>query len=170
MQSSRSPSQTIESSPHLAVALANELGRLPSIAGLQLTGRHDNGRNVELLERQAALQTPQRSHKTGRGTINNPGKKERKKASLSVREKNNNTQGEMCIEAKNESCFSNERSDTSNAPKAHKENHVCLRMRMRVYANAHLEGLALALSSPDSENERDLDLGQVHEVLGDVDG
>ena len=35
---------------------------------------------------------------------------------------------------------------------------------------SHLEGLALALSSPDSQDEGDLDLGQVHEVLGDVDG
>jgi hypothetical protein len=28
----------------------------------------------------------------------------------------------------------------------------------------------LSLSSPDAQDERHLDLGQVHEVLGDVDG
>ena len=35
---------------------------------------------------------------------------------------------------------------------------------------SHLEGLSLTLSSPDSQNEGNLDLGQVHEVLGNVDG
>jgi hypothetical protein len=35
---------------------------------------------------------------------------------------------------------------------------------------AYLEGLALALATPDAENQRDLDLRQVHEVLGHVDG
>lgn len=34
----------------------------------------------------------------------------------------------------------------------------------------NLEGLALALATPDAENQRHLDLRQVHEVLGDVDG
>eukprot|EP00955_Chlamydomonas_euryale_P073524 361767-Chlamydomonas_euryale.AAC.14 len=33
-----------------------------------------------------------------------------------------------------------------------------------------LEGLALALATPDAQDERHLDLGQVHEVLGNMDG
>ena len=32
-----------------------------------------------------------------------------------------------------------------------------------------LEGLALALATPDAQNEGDLDLGEVQEVLGNVD-
>merc|ERR1719284_1313436 len=69
------------------VALADELGRLASVARLELAGRHDDGVDAELLV------------------------------------------GEL-----------------------------------------DLEGLAVALATPDAENERDLDLGQVHVVLGDVDG
>ncbi len=38
------------------------------------------------------------------------------------------------------------------------------------WATAHLEGLALALAAPDAENQGDLDLGQLQEVLGHVDG
>ena len=35
---------------------------------------------------------------------------------------------------------------------------------------SHLEGLSLALATPDAENQGNLDLGQVQEVLGHVDG
>lgn len=35
---------------------------------------------------------------------------------------------------------------------------------------SHLEGLTLTLATPDTENQGDLDLWQVHEVLGNVDG
>ncbi len=38
------------------VALADELGWLTGIAGLQLTSRHHNGADAQLLERQGALE------------------------------------------------------------------------------------------------------------------
>ena len=41
---------------HLAVALADELGGLAGVAGLQLTGGHDDGADVQLLEGQVALE------------------------------------------------------------------------------------------------------------------
>jgi hypothetical protein len=41
---------------HLTVTLAHELGGLTSVSRLELTGRHDNGRNVQLLEGKVALE------------------------------------------------------------------------------------------------------------------
>lgn len=44
--------------------------------------------------------------------------------------------------------------------------HIALRDARFI---AHLEGLTLTLATPDAENQGNLDLGQVHEVLGNVD-
>ena len=41
---------------HLAVALPDELGGLSGVSGLQLTGRHDDGGDVQLLVGQRALE------------------------------------------------------------------------------------------------------------------
>lgn len=41
---------------------------------------------------------------------------------------------------------------------------------MLTFSLLYLEGLALALSSPDTQDEWDLDLGKVHEVLCHVNG
>lgn len=41
---------------HLTVALAHELGGLTGVARLELTGRHDDGGDVQLLEGQVALE------------------------------------------------------------------------------------------------------------------
>ncbi len=40
----------------LTVTLPDELGRLSGVSGLQLTGRHDDGADVQLLVGQGALE------------------------------------------------------------------------------------------------------------------
>eukprot|EP00967_Tisochrysis_lutea_P071249 scaffold94485_cov21-Tisochrysis_lutea.AAC.3 len=48
---------------------------------------------------------------------------------------------------------------------------VCVDVSLHMLAcKPHLEGLSLSLATPDTQDEGDLDLGQVHEVLGHVDG
>ena len=53
----------------------------------------------------------------------------------------------------------------------HTQNHkvFCGRYKQERGA-AHLEGLSLSLATPDTQDEGDLDFGQVHEVLGHMDG
>jgi hypothetical protein len=43
--------------PHLTVALADQLGGLTGVTGLQLTSGHDNGGNAQLLVGQGALRS-----------------------------------------------------------------------------------------------------------------
>jgi len=61
-----SPSE-LSAGTHLTVTLTEELGGLASVSGLQLTSRHDNGGNAQLLVGQSALQRSEWSARIERG-------------------------------------------------------------------------------------------------------